>query len=90
VKIGKVLKTWKQFFKIQDGSGRHLDLWVLGRFDVIGEVKIKVAIFLLHFAIIGQIVKKWQPVFEIEDGGESHLQFVQQYNTIIQYNRKIC
>jgi len=34
VKIGQVVKKWQQFFKIQDGGSRHLELWVLNLFNV--------------------------------------------------------
>jgi len=27
VKIGLIVKKWQQFFEIQDGGGRHLELW---------------------------------------------------------------
>jgi len=27
--IGQILKKWQQFFEIQDGGGRHLELWLL-------------------------------------------------------------
>jgi len=27
VTIGQIIKTWQQFSEIQDGNGRHLELW---------------------------------------------------------------
>jgi len=47
-----------QFFEIQNGDGRHLELWLLRCFDVTSVFQIKVAIFILNLAMIGQIVKK--------------------------------
>jgi len=52
-------------FKIKDGGGRHLKLWILNLFDVIDVFSIKVAIFLLNLAMIGHKKKKW-PFFEIQ------------------------
>jgi len=63
LKIGQIVKKWQQFFEIQDGGGRHLELWSYRFFDVTDVFWIKVAIFPLNLAMIGQIVKKWQPFF---------------------------
>jgi len=35
VTIGQILKKWQQLFEIQDGGGRHLELWLLRFFIVI-------------------------------------------------------
>jgi len=77
VKIGQIVKKWQQFIKIQEGGGRHLELWVLSLFDVVRVFYIKVAILLLKLSMIGKIVDKWQSFFEIQDGDDRHLEFVQ-------------
>jgi len=59
VTIGQIVKEWQQFFEIQDGGGRHLELWLVRFFDVTDVIYIKLAIFLLNLAMIGQIVKRW-------------------------------
>jgi len=33
--IGQILKKWQQLFEIQDGGGRHLELWLLIFFSII-------------------------------------------------------
>jgi len=33
VMIGLIVKKWQQFFEIQDGGGRHLELWLSRFFD---------------------------------------------------------
>jgi len=58
VKIGQIVKTWQQFFEIQDGGDRHLELLLCRFFDVTNVFRIKVAIFPLNLAMIGQIVTK--------------------------------
>jgi len=35
-------KEWKPFFEIQNGGGRHLEIWLPRFFDVTDVVKIKV------------------------------------------------
>jgi len=35
VKIGQIVKTWQPFCEIQDGGGRHLELWLRRFFDLI-------------------------------------------------------
>jgi len=67
-KFGNDWLTSKQMTtvsEIQDGGGRHFELWLLRFFDVADVFEIKVAIFLLTLVMIGQIVKKWQLFFEI-------------------------
>jgi len=34
VTIGQIVKQWLLFFEIQDGGGRHLELWLRRFFDV--------------------------------------------------------
>jgi len=34
VTIGQLVKNWQQFLAIQDGGGRHLELWLLRFVDV--------------------------------------------------------
>jgi len=34
VTIGQILKKWQPFFEIHDGSGRHLELWLLRLFNI--------------------------------------------------------
>jgi len=53
---------WQQFFKIQDGGDRHLELWLRRFFDVTNVFYIEAAIFPLNLAMIGQIVTKWRPL----------------------------
>jgi len=50
-------KKWRPCFKIQDGGGRHLELWLLRFFAVADVFLIKVAIFLLTLVMIDQIVR---------------------------------
>jgi len=56
VKIGQIVKNWQQFFEIQDGGGRHHELWLRRFFDFTDVFRIKVSIFPLNLAMIGQIV----------------------------------
>jgi len=62
VKIGQIVKKWQPCFEIQDGSGRHLDLWLLRFFDVTDVFLIEV-IFLLNLMMIDQYIMKWQQFF---------------------------
>jgi len=79
VTIGQIVKKWQQFFEIQDRGGRHLELWLLGFFDVADVFLIKVAIFPLNLAMIDQILNKFDTklFFEIQDGGNRLLEFLQ-------------
>jgi len=34
--IGKIVKKWQQFSEIQEGDGRHFELWLRRFFDITG------------------------------------------------------
>ena len=43
--IGPLIKNWQQFFKIQDGGGRHLDLSQFWIFDMTVALHVRFATF---------------------------------------------
>jgi len=74
VTIGQLVNKLQQFFEIQYGGGRHLELCLRRLFEIPDVFVIKVAILLLNLVMFGRIVKKWQPFYEIQDGGDRYLE----------------
>ena len=66
---GPIVKKWQQFFKIQDGGGRHLDFGYICIFDITVAFHVRFATFSINLLKIGSTVKKWQMFFRIQDGG---------------------
>jgi len=67
-------RKWPPFFKVQDGSDRHLEFLQICISNVIDMSQIEVPMFSLILVTIGQILKKWHQFFEIQDNGSRHLE----------------
>jgi len=58
VKIGQIVKSWQQFFEIQDGGGRHHDIDdALPRLLVIMYFVLRVAGNIVHVQLSTRNIK---------------------------------